>query len=267
MEPTLELQIKVQELKLEELIQVGWRVFKNNFPVLLPAILLYAAIVISYYFVHYFLLQLDGSHIMSRTLLNILTWIAFTIFVNLIVLSLIVNGAIKAEKVSFEKSIKSAYEVWPSSIWTNFLTLIILAGLFLLFIIPSIIWSVCYVFVTYVVALKGKKDMDALRYSESLTEWRWWKVFSVIFVLSVFGMAPSAFFQIIYIFIHRSILTDIIVRCLEVLIFCYSITAQVVLFRNLEYLKNVPEPVEKPVNPLDLVPTFGKDKKVIEQQS
>lgn len=64
--------------------------------------------------------------------------------------------------------------------WWIFMGTAILAGLamlggFLLFIIPGIIVTVWFMFASYAVIFEDKRFVDALNYSRSLVQGRWWQ--------------------------------------------------------------------------------------------
>lgn len=74
-------------------------------------------------------------------------------------------------------------------------TLAVFAGI-LLFIVPGIIFSVWLAFSMFAVVLDDKKDADALKFSKSLVEGRWWNVLFLLMIPTVIFIVISGVIQI-----------------------------------------------------------------------
>jgi hypothetical protein len=75
-------------------------------------------------------------------------------------------------------------------------SLITTAG-FLLFIIPGVIFSVWFTFVTQVVVLENKGTMEALSQSRAYVRGRWWAIFGRLFLLGVLIVLAGILFSIV----------------------------------------------------------------------
>ena len=265
----MELHLNERELYVEGIIKDAWQIFKRHLPVLLPSIILY--IILGFTvdtFWHILFRYHRKGHFLGHQLFNVTSNVLRDFII--ISLILIADNAIKGEAVTFKETIKKTCGFWPSSIWANFLALLIILGMLLLIVVPGIVWAICLYFVTYAVVLQGKKGKAALNYSKSLVKGNWWKILFISFVFGALTIAPYTCTVIFYKIFHNELgfssvmdrlpLELVLISCLfGSFVYCFTIIANVVLFRNIEYLKYISEPVEKPMSPLDLIPTFGKD--------
>ncbi len=104
-------------------------------------------------------------------------------------IAIIAEGVIDQKHISALDAVKSASSKWGTAITTNVLASIIIIGLTLLLVIPGLIYSINYVFILSVVALRDKYGNEALAYSKKLVEGQWWRVFGIqLGVGIVFGI-------------------------------------------------------------------------------
>ena len=101
----------------------------------------------------------------------------------------------------FSNIMRSSFKRWPNALWSNLIAGFFLFFLFILFIIPGIIYSIYWVFITVSVILDNKSGMEALNYSKSLVQNKWWQVckFLAIFILisAFIGFALSSILFIV----------------------------------------------------------------------
>ena len=104
----------------------------------------------------------------------------FQVIVSLVAsmsIKLITESIIKQKPISLTNAIKLAWSKWGRAFTTQLLTSLIILGFSLLLIIPGFIYSIYYIFVLDAVALRDKDGMEALKYSKTLIEGQWWRIF------------------------------------------------------------------------------------------
>jgi len=90
---------------------------------------------------------------------------------------IIVEGVVVDKPVSLANAINLASSKWGRAFTTQLLTSLIILGLSLLLFIPGFIYSIYYIFMLDAVALRDKDRMEALKYSKTLVEGQWWRIF------------------------------------------------------------------------------------------
>jgi hypothetical protein len=90
---------------------------------------------------------------------------------------LIVESIVEQKPMSLTDAIKLAWSKWGRALTTQLLTSLIILGLSLLLFIPGFIYSIYYIFMLDAVALRDKDGMEALKYSKTLIEGQWWRIF------------------------------------------------------------------------------------------
>jgi len=226
--------IKSKELKLGELIGTGWEIYKKNFKLFLFIIL------IIYLPINIILNLVPGT---SETFGGVMAYLRLTQILELVLgiiatmaIAYAVNKIVNHKKPELWESIKSALLVWDKAILTALLAGLILIVLYLLLIIPGIIYSVYYTFALYTVILKDKKYKKALDYSKSIVKGRWWRVFGIIIVVTllfsfVAGIISSP------IAIYENYITNVISDTVFDIIYALQTIVFAVLFINLSSIK------------------------------
>lgn len=90
---------------------------------------------------------------------------------------LITESIVEQKPISLQDAIKLAWSKWGRAFITQLLTSLIILGLSLLLFIPGFIYSIYYIFMLDAVALRDKDGMEALKYSKTLIEGQWWRIF------------------------------------------------------------------------------------------
>jgi hypothetical protein len=92
------------------------------------------------------------------------------------------------KKIEFNDAIEGPFDLGWKMVWTQLLAGLIIVGGFILLIVPGLIFSVWYAYVSYVVFEEGLTGMAALRRSKQLAANRFWDVVGANCVTSVFGI-------------------------------------------------------------------------------
>lgn len=98
---------------------------------------------------------------------------------------IIVEGIVVDKPVSLAKAINSASSRWGRAFTTQLLSSLIIFAWSLLLFIPGFIYSIYYLFILDAVALRDKDGQEALKYSKSLVEEQWWRMFLITLGIGV----------------------------------------------------------------------------------
>ena len=220
-----------EELTFGQLLSKGWEIYKNNFKIFLLIIL------VIYVPINLILNLLPESieptfesirlEVYVSQILELILGIIATLAI-----AYAVNKIINKKTPQVWESIKNALLVWDKAILTTFLAGIILIGLFLLLIIPGIIYSVYYTFFLYAIVLKDVKFKGALDFSKQLVMGRWWRVFGIAIFVSII-ISIFAGFAVIPFEYSNNYLINVAGDTLFDIIFALRDIVMVVFFLNL----------------------------------
>lgn len=172
-----------RQLGIGELLTLSWTMIKNNY----QSLLLFAVIIFFPVNLIFSLLPQNLSLINTiNSFVSILTQILSTLAV-----AVFIKAKLDNKSLSLKEAMNSALSNFGRGITTNLLSFIVLILLFIALIIPGIIFGIYWIFAGYALALHGKSNMEALRYSKTIVQNRWWRTFgysAVFFILFVIGM-------------------------------------------------------------------------------
>jgi hypothetical protein len=129
----------------------------------------------------------------------------------------------------------SMNKFWPM-VWVFIVKNFLLIFLFLLLIIPGIIFTVYWLFAEYIFVLKGERGMKALDYSKKITKGKWWKIFLYLFLASLIVGIPSVIFTGVFTaFSKNFVVLQIVNVMVSVLVNGLMMSFYVVFFRFMDY--------------------------------
>ncbi|MDF1497106.1 MAG: hypothetical protein P1P90_03520 [Patescibacteria group bacterium] len=142
-----------------------------------------------------------------------------------IAIALLTKAVIENKPISWQESLKLAINKWPLVIGTNLIAGILLVGLFLLLIVPGIIYSFYWYFIIYIVIFSDKWGMQAMKYSKEVVQNRWWKTlgFAILFGIITLIVAAAAGIPLIFLpdslpfLVFGDLIIDIVVSFFSVL--------------------------------------------------
>jgi len=124
-------------------------------------------------------------------LLGVVLLVAFILFSMMMSLCYIHIGFEKKE-IDFSEIFRLAREDFWKYVGLNVVTMIFLGFLFLLLIIPGVIFMVFWYFASYFLVQEGKGVLKSLGASMDLVKGRWWKVFGFILLMAIISIAVSS---------------------------------------------------------------------------
>jgi len=189
----------------------SWQEYKDNFKVFAVIFLLLSVIpVISYYLIsipyNLEILKLGATPTISETLsvalqakylipIIILFVIIFVLGL-LMSVSFVYNALYRKKEMSVRETLAGGKKYFWKYFWFSIVYFIFIALLFLLFIIPGIIFSVFWAFALYVLVGENKGILESLKTSHNLIRGKWWRVFGYLLLFMLIAIAISLGFSI-----------------------------------------------------------------------
>ncbi len=186
---TTEHGIYLTRYGLGKLMALGWEQYRKHFASILPIFLIvYIPINIGLSFVPVdYLIEAHGLR-GFRIYMKLIQLTEFLIgVVATMSLARLIEASLMGQPITWNQALCHALSRWLASIGTGFLAGLIVLGMFLLLIVPGIIWSLYYSLFVYVVALRRLSGKSALDYSKSIVKGQWWRVLGYLFVIELIG--------------------------------------------------------------------------------
>lgn len=223
-----------------DILSHSWKLFTENFTTILIIILFV------YIPLNVLLKGLTAAFVTSTEPLEILMveirWLQFleAIIGILAILAItwLVKTKLEGKNIGWRECLGKAFQKWPAAFGTNILKAVFLIGLFILLIVPGVIFSIYWLFVIYIVVFHDKAFIEALKHSREIVKGRWWKVFGYSLVLGlislVVALGVGAIIGIPSIFIGESVIIDIVTAVILNIFLSYFLVAGVVFFVNFD---------------------------------
>jgi len=228
-------KINVEEFGVSDVLAKTWSVYCKQFKLItamlltlsLPGVMMNSIIVE------------QGGKLDPKNAVLLFAFILIGIVISSTVMlgvALVVEDTVKTDenRMNWKTVLRKAFSRLGSYIGTSLLASLILFGFSLLLVIPGIIWTLYYAFFMQVVVLRGIGGKAALNYSKSLVEGRWWKVFWILFVISLIYIAMSFGLGFVS-FLLPEVIRMIFGVCIYAIVFGFYIVAPTILFLNLDY--------------------------------
>ena len=125
----------------------------------------------------------------------ILLFLIYLIFNLLTTLSFFQVAFSKKNNISFYESFYKGKKYFWKIVGLTLLMIILLTPLFMLFIIPGIIFMVFWTFAIYIIIDKDSKITDSLTQSYHMVKRRWWRTFGIILLFIIISTIVSFILQ------------------------------------------------------------------------
>ncbi|MBW2990664.1 hypothetical protein KY348_03080 [Candidatus Woesearchaeota archaeon] len=180
-----------KEYNIGEILSDAWTIYSKNFKLILLIILCtYLPLtIISEIISLQVPVSADPVLTFNWGLIGIQILIALLMLIVTLAIAFVVKFRAEGEEIDLSKAITNAFSRWFPVIGTSILMGIFLIGLFILLIVPGIIFSVYWIFTIYIVALNNKSGLEALKHSKAIVKGRWWKVVGYGFVFGLIALA------------------------------------------------------------------------------
>jgi hypothetical protein len=115
----------------------------------------------------------------------------FVAMIIMLVSQVLMATALMYAAAHLDTTVKAAYAeakriFWPM-VWVSILSGVIIFAGIIFFIIPGIIFSVWFIFASYVLLYEGTRGFAALKESKAMVKGKWWAVFGRVVVLILFS--------------------------------------------------------------------------------
>ena len=177
----------------------------------------------------------EAMHGIMRSLIGIIGLIC-DMMVKMAIVFLL-KSRLDGISVDLKGMVKKSLSRCLPAIGTSILKTICLIGLFLLFIIPGIVYAVYWLFALYAVVLHDKVWKDALDYSKNTVKGKWWKVcgYTCFFVfLWIIAVVPI---NLVLGFLPRNLLFNIFSSSVMAVLSAFLTVILSVFFINLDNAK------------------------------
>ncbi len=231
-------KIRNRELRIIELLSLGWNIFIKNIDTILMIIFLIDLPVSLVSTTAETLNYREISH-----LINYLTWIPLCLSGMAIIF--IAERYIHGEKIQYSTALAKSFSRLGSGLSVSFNSNLIVFFSLFLFIIPGIIYWIKYYFVFHACVLREYDSKSALDYSSSLIKDRWVRSFftiiSLIFIIFFPAFLITTLLSLLWFQSPESSSANfvyvVICQMILMLTFYLFTVVNTVFFLNLDYRK------------------------------
>ncbi len=241
-------ELRNKDLRIIELFIRALKVFKDNF---FPILVIILIGVLPFDILYIFLLSNNNQSYPTDFLNIFITWLISILQLPAsMAVAVIVEQNVILENFHYitvwEKAflaLKKAFSRYGSLLFTGTFMSMTVFFLSLLFIIPAVIFLVHRYFLLEAVTLRNYNREDALLYSKSVVQGRWWKIFLLSLIIIINSYFLVYIFQVFFgtlILINPSlrIMFQIILHTVFSFIVAFNQSVSTICFLNLEYQKN-----------------------------
>ncbi|PIN90506.1 hypothetical protein COU60_01655 [Candidatus Pacearchaeota archaeon CG10_big_fil_rev_8_21_14_0_10_34_76] len=205
----------------------SWEDYKRNFKSIVLIMLVYLLGTLAFAGISIFS-ELDSA----ISFIYIIFLAVFGFLAYIFATGMLVNASVKHKKFSFEQAFKDMKKRYWGYLLFNVVFGIFLIGLFLLLIVPGIIFSVYWCVSSYVFFAEKKGIIASLKRSFNLVKGRWWKVlgYSLLFFLIYFAIwIPFGIVAGVFELLHAELIAQVIDNAS----FFVTIPLSVLFYKNL----------------------------------
>ena len=176
----------------------------------------------------------SGGH---GTLIYVFSLLALTFTLSIIgvlAIPIFVEAKVANKKIDFADALLKAVGLWPAAFGTNIILTLFIFGLYLLLIIPGILFSIYWIFTMIAVALRNKKYKEALNYSKLLVRGNWWSTFGTVLVFGIIVGVPISVISFMFSLIGKTFLLTFASGIVTVVIGVFMSVCLTVYFLQIE---------------------------------
>ena len=236
----MEKDINKKKYSLGDIWISAWNIYKKNFKLfLIISLLIYLPAYIIINLFEEFSSNLIEINI-AYTILSVIIVIIIALigtYIPLIAIMYSVDKTIKNKQLNYQEVIKKGFSKFFPAFGTTILLVIFLIGLFILLIVPGIIFSIYWYFTIYAVVLRDKSGKKALDYSKAVVKKRWWRVLGILLVISLAVGVITLIINGILLAISSHVIIKIISDTLTSIISIFMMVAATIFFINLDKVR------------------------------
>lgn len=193
---------KIKERNFSDLLKQSWKEYKQNFKLIFGVFIILAAIPSLIAFFNSNIIYLNkGITIKSIEQIKELGILAITLILSLSVIVNVLSALMNATFISSflskkvpaktSSAIKEGSRYLLKLIGLMIVMALALIPLYILLIIPGIIFTVYWMFSAYILIGENKGIIESMKESFRLVKGRWWKIFKygILMMLAMIGIA------------------------------------------------------------------------------
>lgn len=186
---------------------------------------------------------LPGLIIMEMTnpILNFigLIYYIFGSFVYVIGSIHIISAKYDKKKFTFKQAKNKGLEQWGKTFMYALGLGIMLILLYILLIIPGLIFNIFWTFAIYFIILSNKKLFEAMKASKQLVQGQWWRTFGYLLAISLVFIGSVVILELIVGALFDKMITDLIIAIATILLSVIITPINTVLFREFAKEKSI----------------------------
>jgi len=216
-------------MRFKDIFNKSWQEYKKNFKLFLKLYSVFYIIPLAILSLFAVLLSLQGEFSIGLSFLYVIVIIGVLFFSYWLHLSLYyISIYNEKSKMTFSQAVKNSLNYFWKFLGLCIVLGLALLGLFILLIIPGIIFLVFWLFSPYVFMKENKKIVDSMKISKRIVKGKWWQVFGYSLLIMLIVVAISLAFFIPALIIN--FLTIILSGASETLSSGVIISAEIVNF-------------------------------------
>ena len=195
------------EKRFRQLFGQSWQEYKSNFWLFVKIFALFGVLpAIMVALIRYVFPQINFTNLtnlsdfsqmlsvlMPALIFTVIFWIIIFILNVIIGISFIYIGFYGTEKnkLTMGQAIGNPLKYFWRYLGLAIVLFFAFIGLFLLLIIPGVIFAIYWIFAYYILIKENTRIVESMRRSKAIVKGRWWKVFgfSLLFVLIIIGIS------------------------------------------------------------------------------
>lgn len=139
---------------------------------------------------------------------------------------------IEGNKIDYKVALEEAFTKWPKAVWTIIISSIIMVWLYIMLIIPAIIFAIYTNFMLYVIVIKKQKGIEALKYSYKIVKHRFWRTLSKLIFITLLQIFINSMLSQLFYYVIPNTFTYFVFGCLTTFITMFFWILQTIWFLN-----------------------------------
>jgi hypothetical protein len=181
------------KISFGKILGKSWEDYKSNFYSIfkfmlvfvgIPSLMISVLLLILSFSIEWFIPSYSIYLILSL-FISLFFLLLFFIILILFADASLIGISLEKSRFNFKEMIKIGRSFYLKYIGFTIVVSLFLIGLFLLLIVPGIIFSIYWIFAVYVLYYEKKGILSSLKRSREIVKGNWWKVFGYLLLISL----------------------------------------------------------------------------------
>lgn len=191
----------MEELKIRNILNEGWITFKEKFNLFLPIMLLFSFLPFMIPDIYQFM-PFHIGFLTPDLIIFMLYIIVF--FINIYFTFCIIFYFLKKQDLNFRQILKGGLNYYFKIISLFLIKTIILFPLYLLLLIPGLIFSFFWYFAEYFLIEEDTSFIESIKKSFFLVKGNWWRTFFFFFIIGLIQLFVYGVFVVVVVLINQT---------------------------------------------------------------